>query len=64
MLKNLFEENYITENEFFIIMYIVFDENGLNLRNNLSHGNIKFTKKEFYYTYLLFLLFITLDSSI
>ncbi len=64
MLKKLFEENYITENEFFFIMYIVFDENGLNLRNDLSHGNIKFNKNEFYCTYLLFLLFIIIDSSI
>lgn len=58
MLVDLKENNYFTEDEIFYINYTIFDENGLNLRNNLAHGNVRFQKGHLTYFYSLFLCFI------
>ncbi|WOO89330.1 DUF4209 domain-containing protein [Mollicutes bacterium LVI A0078] len=64
MIKDLHEKDYITKNELFYIMYVLYDENGLNLRNNLCHGNFRFDTDESNYCYILFKIFIMIATAI
>ncbi|WOO87750.1 hypothetical protein RZE82_02135 [Mollicutes bacterium LVI A0039] len=58
VLVDLKENNYLTDDEFFYINYTIFDENGLNLRNNLAHGNVMFQKGKLIHFYSVFLCWI------
>lgn len=65
MLLDLTNSNYITDDELFFINYLIFDKNGLSLRNNFAHGNFKFSTGNVTYIYPLFLvyiIFITCES--